>query len=304
MRTYRYFEWTTAPGTHPSGDQLLEALADSLTEDGDITRAIQTLMQRGMSAADNKMQGLREMLEQLRKRKQQQLDTYDLNSLLNDMREQLDRILQQNRQAVEERRQQAPSQAAEQPSHSSPPPMDAVAGQRQQLEQRQEFLDNLPKNLPQRLQSLRHYGFLDRQAAQAFQQLLEELQRRARSSQLNGQRAANESSTTAASDSWEEMYEDLNRQLREKLQGRTPDFQRLKSQHPQFPSAQDSTVDELIQRLQKQLQQWRSLLESLADPMRRELEQLMDSALEVELRTSQADLQELLERLAQQKLTP
>src|SRR5919109_185815 len=154
MRTYRYFEWTTAPGTHPSGDQLLEALADSLTEDGDITRAIQTLMQRGMSAADNKMQGLREMLEQLRKRKQQQLDRYDLNSLLNDVREQLDRILQAERRAVEERLQQ----------------------------------------VPQRLQSLRQYDFLDQQAAQAFQQLLEALQRRARSSRLNGQAPSREPS--------------------------------------------------------------------------------------------------------------
>src|ERR671934_44815 len=154
MRTYRYFEWTTAPASHPSGDRLVEALADSLTEDGDITRGIQTLRQRGMSAADNKMQGLREMLEQLRKRKQQRLDKYDLNSLLNDIRKQLDTILQHERQAVEERLQQA----------------------------------------------------------QAFQQLLEELQRRARSSQLNGQPASNELSTADAGDSWEDMYDALNRQ--------------------------------------------------------------------------------------------
>src|SRR6266511_1121941 len=218
MRTYRYFEWATAPANHPSGDQLLEGLADSLTEDGDISRAIQMLMQRGMSAAANKMQGLRDMLEQLRKHKQQQLDKYDLNSLLNDIREQLDRILQQERQAVEEHLQRAPSQAAEQPTRSSPQSRDAMAEQRHQLERRQEFLDNLPKNLPQRLQSLRQYDFLDQQAAQAFQQLLEELQKRARSSQLNGQPSSNEPSATDAADSWEDMYDDLNRQLRRTLQ--------------------------------------------------------------------------------------
>jgi uncharacterized protein with von Willebrand factor type A (vWA) domain len=304
MRTYRYFEWATAPANHPSGDQLLEALADSLTEDGDISRAIQMLMQRGMSAADNKMQGLRDMLEQLRKRKQQQLDKYDLNSLLNDIRKQLDRILQQERQAVEEHLQQAPSQAAEQPTWSSPQSMDAMAEQRHQLERRQEFLDNLPENLPQRLQSLRQYDFLDQQAAQAFQQLLEELQKRTRSSQLNGQPSSNQPSATDAADSWEDMYDDLNQQLGSKLQGHTPDFQQFKERHPRFPSAQDSTVDELIQRLQKQLQQWRSLLESLAEPMRRELEQLMDSTLDEALRTQHADLQELLDRLAHKKPIP
>ena len=60
---------------------------------------MQMLMQRGMSSGEQKMQGLRDMLEQLRKRKQQQLEKYDLNSLLNDIREKLDNVLQQERQA-------------------------------------------------------------------------------------------------------------------------------------------------------------------------------------------------------------
>ena len=85
MRTYRYFEWATALGGQLSGDQLMDALSDYLTEDGDVSRAMQMLMQRGMSSGEQKMQGLRDMLEQLRKRKQQQLDKYDLNSLLNDI---------------------------------------------------------------------------------------------------------------------------------------------------------------------------------------------------------------------------
>src|ERR671925_362843 len=113
MRTYRYFEWATASGGQLSGDQLMDALSDYLTEDGDVSRAMQMLMQRGTSSGEQKMQGLRDMLEQLRKRKQQQLDKYDLNSLLNDLRKQLDTILQHERQAVEERLQQAPSHAAE-----------------------------------------------------------------------------------------------------------------------------------------------------------------------------------------------
>ena len=87
MRTYRYFEWATASGGQLSGDQLMDALSDYLTEDGDVSRAMQMLMQRGMSSGEQKMQGLRDMLEQLRKRKQQQLDKYDLNSLLHDIRE-------------------------------------------------------------------------------------------------------------------------------------------------------------------------------------------------------------------------
>jgi uncharacterized protein with von Willebrand factor type A (vWA) domain len=283
MRTYRYFTWTTPPGSPVSGDQWMDALSDYLTEDGDISRAMQMLMQRGMSAADGKMQGLREMLEQLRKHKQQQLDKYDLNSLLNDIRERLSQILQQEHRAIEEQRQQGSPQAAA------------------QAEQRQEFLDNLPNGLPQRLQSLQRYSFLDQQAAQSFQQLLHELQQRARSSQLNGRPAPDHPSDDDEAEADSSMYQDLQQQLRDKLQGGEPDFQQFKAQYPQFPSAQDDRLDDLIQRLQQQLQQWRSLLESLSEPVRRDLEQLMDDSLGEDGRGQREALQEVLEQFADKK---
>jgi uncharacterized protein with von Willebrand factor type A (vWA) domain len=297
MRTYRYFEWATASGGQLSGDQLMDALSDYLTEDGDVSRAMQMLMQRGMSSGEQKMQGLRDMLEQLRKRKQQHLDKYDLNSLLNEIREQLDQLLQQERQTIAEQLQEAQTTAA----NGAPQPstqQTAEAGQRR------EFLDNLPDSVPQQIQELRHYDFLDPQAAQAFQELLEELQQRAMQSQLNGTQASSESSAADTAQGQRDMYQDLNEQLREKLQGRQGDFQQFKDQHPQFPSAQEETIEELIQQLQQQLQQWRSLLESLSESVRRDLEQLMDTNLDADLQAHRAELQELLDQLAEKKLTP
>jgi uncharacterized protein with von Willebrand factor type A (vWA) domain len=297
MRTYRYFEWATASGGQLSGDQLMDALSDYLTEDGDVSRAMQMLMQRGMSSGEQKMQGLRDMLEQLRKRKQQHLDKYDLNSLLNDIREQLDQLLQQERQTIAEQLQEAQTPAA----NGAPQPstqQTAEAGQRR------EFLDNLPDSVPQQIQELRHYDFLDPQAAQAFQELLEELQQRAMQSQLNGAQTSSESSAADTGQGQRDMYQDLNQQLREKLQGRQGDFQQFKDQHPQFASAQEETIEELIQQLQQQLQQWRSLLESLSESVRRDLEQLMDTTLDADLQAQRAELQELLDQLAEKKLTP
>ena len=297
MRTYRYFEWATASGGQLSGDQLMDALSDYLTEDGDVSRAMQMLMQRGMSSGEQKMQGLRDMLEQLRKRKQQQLDKYDLNSLLNDTRQQLNQLLQQERQAVEEQLQGTQTTAADRPAQPS-------SQQTAEAERRREFLDNLPESVPQQIQELRQYDFLDPQAAQAFRELLEELQQRAMQSQLNGTQAPSESSAADAAQGQVDMYRDLNQQLRERLQGRQADFQQFKDQHPQFPSAQEETIEELTQQLQQQLQQWRSLLESLSESVRRELEQLMDTSLDAELQAQRAELQELLDQLAGKKLTP
>lgn len=298
MRTYRYFEWTTTPGDQFSSDQLMDALSDYLTEDGDIARAMQMLMQRGMSAGEQKMQGVRDMLEQLRKRKQQQLDTYDLNSLLNELRDRLDRLLQRERQAIAEQLQEGPSPSADEPSQGSRQHQAAAA------EQRREFLDNLPNSLPQQIQSLHRYDFLDPQAAQAFQELLEELQKRAMGAQVNGRPAPSESSAAAEAESQRDMYRDLNQQLREKLQGQRPDFQQFKDQHPQFPSAQEENIAELIKHLQQQLQQWRSLMESLSETVRRELEQLMDGNLDEDLKAQRAELQKLLDQLVDKKLAP
>jgi uncharacterized protein with von Willebrand factor type A (vWA) domain len=298
MRTYRYFEWTTPPGDQFSADQLMDALSDHLTEDGDIARAMQTLMQRGMSAGDQKMQGVRDMLEQLRKRKQQQLEKYDLNSLLNDLRDQLDKLLQQERQAIAEQLQQASPPSAELPSPESSRQQTAAA------EQRREFLDNLPHSLPQQIQSLRQYDFLDPQAAHAFQELLEQLQQRATGSQMNSQAAPSEGSAADDAQARSDMYRDLNQQLREKLQGQLPDFQQFKDHHPQFPSAQEENLEELIKHLQQQLQQWRSLMESLSESVRRELEQLMEANLDEELKAQRAELERFLEQLADKKLAP
>jgi uncharacterized protein with von Willebrand factor type A (vWA) domain len=298
MRTYRYFEWTAASGGQLSGDQLMDALSDYLTEDGDIARAMQMLMQRGMTSGEQKMQGLRDMLEQLRKHKQQQLEKYDLNSLLNDIRDQLERILQQERQAIDEQLKRGGASTAEANAPTPAQPQTAMA------EQRRDFLENLPKSLPQQLQALRQYDFLDHEAAQAFQSLLDELQRRVQGSQLNAPPASSEGSVADDAQAQQDMYRNLNQQLRDQLQGQPTDFQRFKDQYPQYPSAQAENLEAVMQQLQQQLQQWRSLLESLAEPVRRELEELMDSSLEAELQTQRADLENLLDQLAEKKLTP
>jgi uncharacterized protein with von Willebrand factor type A (vWA) domain len=297
MRTYRYFEWTTTPGDQFSPDQLMDALSDYVTEDGDIARAMQMLMQRGMAAGEQKMQGIRDMLEQVRKRKQQQLEKYDLNSLLNELRAKLDNLLQQERQAIAEALQKPSSSAAAVPQAFSQP-------QAASAERRREFLDNLPNSLPEQIQALRPYDFLDSQAAQAFQELLEELRKRAMGSQVNGRSTPSEGSAADDARDQRDMYRDLNQQLRGKSQGELPDFQQFKEQHAQFPSAQEENIEELIKHLQQQLRQWRSLMESLSESVRRELEQLMEGSLDEELKAQRAELQKFLDQLADKKVAP
>jgi uncharacterized protein with von Willebrand factor type A (vWA) domain len=272
----------------------MDALSDYLTEDGDVSRALQTLMQRGMQGSEPNMQGLRDILEQLRKLKQGYLDKYDLNSLTHDIREKLEELLQQEQRAVDAQLD------AEREGASDPQGGDAEGADAAQ--QRHDFLKQLPKSLPQALQALREYPFLDQQTAQAFQELLQEVQQRSRSTQTKAMQARGQPMASEEIESLEDMAHELNAQLRQKLQERSPGDQ--SAGQPQAEQPSDPTLDQQLQSLQQQAQQWQSLLESLSEAVRRELEQLVDSNLEEALKAQMAQMRQLLEQLSQKKPTP
>ncbi|MFA7249443.1 MAG: VWA domain-containing protein [Dehalococcoidia bacterium] len=102
---YRYSEWDgtqAIPDLDPN--QVLDALADDLMNFGDLQHALRNLMQRGMrSPQGDRMQGLRDLLQQLRQERRQRLDRFDLGGVMEDLKNQLREILDLERQTLEER---------------------------------------------------------------------------------------------------------------------------------------------------------------------------------------------------------
>src|SRR3972149_5167905 len=100
---YRYSRWDgTQQGFNPDADDLLNALSDDILEDGDIWRALRKLMQQGLRNQDGAhTDGLRQLLERLKKQRQQKLDRYDLNSLVDGLQERLDRIVKTEREGIQ-----------------------------------------------------------------------------------------------------------------------------------------------------------------------------------------------------------
>ncbi|MGH7402685.1 MAG: VWA domain-containing protein, partial [Candidatus Rokuibacteriota bacterium] len=75
-------------------DQLLDAMSDDLLSDGDPWSALRRLFQRGARNPDGaNLPGLQDLLNRLRRQRQQQLDRYDLSSVLDDIKQKLDNIL-------------------------------------------------------------------------------------------------------------------------------------------------------------------------------------------------------------------
>ena len=168
---YRYSEWDGTQQIAPlDPDELLEMLADDLFEDPDLRRALERMMMRGGERPQgDRLQGLRDLLDQLRNRKQEQMNRFNLDSPMDNIAERLQDIVKQEREGIDKRRQDAKESGAPQEMQDL---MEQVAGRKQQA------LDTLPENAGGMLQQLMDYEFIDEDARQAFDELVNELRQK------------------------------------------------------------------------------------------------------------------------------
>ncbi len=114
---FRYSLWDgTQEVADLDPDQVLDNLSDDLMNFGDLQHALRNLLQRGMRNPNgDRTQGLRDLLQQLRQQRRQQLDRFDLGSIFDQLRDQLDEILDMERGTIDQRLEEAgvPPQGAD-----------------------------------------------------------------------------------------------------------------------------------------------------------------------------------------------
>ncbi|MBI4236534.1 MAG: VWA domain-containing protein, partial [Chloroflexi bacterium] len=169
MVIYRYGRWdNTQDPFPPRHEDLMEEISDELISHGDISRALRRLMMRGMRTPDGRsMEGLRNLLERLRQQRQQHLDRYNLNSIMDDIREKLREIEALEKETLAQRLQEARGALQESPQAATSPTGDdpgaedhqgsATQGAQDAEEDLQEFLKELERDL-QRAREARERG--------------------------------------------------------------------------------------------------------------------------------------------------
>ena len=70
--------------------------------DGDINSALRRLMQSGFDMDGERIQGLREMLNELREQRQERLENYDLGGVYDEVSDGLDSVVDTERQSLDE----------------------------------------------------------------------------------------------------------------------------------------------------------------------------------------------------------
>src|SRR5438067_6610675 len=99
---YRYGAWDGSQHVLDlDAEALLDAMSDDLLEEGDLLRALQRLFRQGAQNQDRRMPGLQDLMQQLRQRRQQQLQHSNLNDTLKDIREKLQEIQNTEREGID-----------------------------------------------------------------------------------------------------------------------------------------------------------------------------------------------------------
>jgi uncharacterized protein with von Willebrand factor type A (vWA) domain len=146
---FRYSMWDGTQEVAPlEADDILDNLTDDLMNFGDLQHALRNLMQRGMkSPAGDRMQGLRDLLQQLRQQRRQQLDKFDLSSIFDDIKQKLEEIVGMEQNTLERRLdeanqsqqgQQNPGEQGQQSQDGQPQSQGQPSNSQQQPQQGQQ----------------------------------------------------------------------------------------------------------------------------------------------------------------------
>ncbi len=355
---YRYTEWDGTQEIPPlDADEVLDGLTDDLMNFGDLQHALRNLMQRGLrSPAGNRMQGLRDLLQQLRQQRRQALDQFDLGSVFEDIQNQLEEILDLERDTLDERMPDPPppvppsqpqdggpnadgepsdgsesspggaprgtqtpgsqpqgargqSQQGGRPQAGSPSgpaqpgdgqpgdgqPGDGQPGDGQSsedqdeftemlrsiVERKQSFLDELPGDAAGRMKELQNYEFMDPDAQEKYQQLLESLRQQMMNTFFQDMSQALQNITPEDMERMKDMIRDLNEMMRQRMAGEEPDFDGFMDKYGDlFGDNPPQSLEELLEQMQRQAAAMQNLMDSMPGDMRQQLQDLMSGLIQ------------------------
>ena len=292
MTTFRYYRWDGSQQIFDvDADDLFNSIADDILEHGDPNRALRSLFQRGVEDGQGQQSpGLRDLMERLRQQRQRQLERYNLDSVMDDVRERLRDVLDTERGGIERRLDEARRQmqaAGEDAEH-----LQAAMGMLEDRARRNtEALDALPKSAGGKIRELQEYDFMDPDARRKFNDLLDTLKQQMMQNFFQSMKQQLENMTPQDMEGIKNMMQALNQMLRDRAMGEDPDFEGFMEQYGEyFDPNRPASLDELIEQLQQQMAAMQSLMDSMSPDMRNELEGMMGASIDPELMEELAEL--------------
>ncbi len=163
---------------------------------------------------------------------------------------------------------------------------------------KQDYLDKLPEDIPGQIKSLSEYDFMDDEAREKFKELVDSLQQQMMQQFFQGMQQSLQNMTPEDIAKMREMMRDLNKMLRERQEGREPDFDSFMQKHGEyFPGV--NSLDDLIEQMQMQMAAMQGIMDNLSPEQRQELQDLMEQLMgDDRIRVDMMELAQNLEALS------
>jgi uncharacterized protein with von Willebrand factor type A (vWA) domain len=285
-----YSRWDgSQEGELPDSGELFSRLAEDVFHGWDFESALRRLLSQGFKDSQGRqLRGLEDLLDQLRERRQEQLERYNLDGLFKDIEERLDRILQKERSTLQERARNAAGKEHQQL-------MEKLS------QSRLDQLDALPPEAGSAIRQLQDYEFLDQEAGQDFQQLLAELRRNLVERHFQDLGKAIQNLGEQDIGQLREMVRDLNQMLERHQRGEPTEYEQFMEKWGSYFPDHPPDLESFLEQLRQQMAELNSLLESASPETRQQLQEIMRAALgDEELQGELAQLSRLLGQMSPQ----
>src|SRR3954466_15154656 len=271
---FRYSRWDgTQVGFELSADDVLSEITDDLLYHGDLNAALRRLMQSGFRDPNQeRIAGMRELLEKLRRRRRDELERYDLGGVYDDIAQRLRDVVDMEREGIDRYQDEARDSGDQRRQEIA----EEVASDRRMQ------LDLLPPDLAGQVQQLQNYEFTSSEAQQQFEQLMDELRKELMQSYFNQMAGAMSDVSPEQLQRMKDMFNSLNQliEMREAGQDTTAAFDQFMQQFGDFFPGNPQTLDELLEHMAEQMAAMQNMLNSMTPEQRAQLQGLSNQLLE------------------------
>ena len=262
-RRFTYSRWDgTQAVPNLDADALLDALGDELIEHGDPNAALRRILQSGLEVDGERLQGLREMLERLREQRRERLEQHDLGGVYDEIRDALGEVVGRERASLDDLEAGG----------------DEVAAASAQ--QRRQDLDLVEhENLAGQVRTLQDYDFTSAEAAERFEELLDQLRQQLMQQAVDQMAGAMQDLSPEDLARMKDMLAELNGMLEQRRAGQEPDFDGFMERYGDFFPEDPQTLDELLEVIARRMAAMQQMLNSMTPEQRAQLQELSEQLL-------------------------
>ena len=262
-RRFTYSRWDgTQAVPNLDADALLDALGDELIEHGDPNAALRRILQSGLEVDGERLQGLREMLERLREQRRERLEQHDLGGVYDEIRDALGEVVGRERASLDDLEAGG----------------DEVAAASAQ--QRRQDLDLVEhENLAGQVRALQDYDFTSAEAAERFEELLDQLRQQLMQQAVDQMAGAMQDLSPEDLARMKDMLAELNGMLEQRRAGQEPDFDGFMERYGDFFPEDPQTLDELLEVIARRMAAMQQMLNSMTPEQRAQLQELSEQLL-------------------------